>query len=78
MLVSTCGSAVFGIDAIAISVEVSVSAGKDYSIVGLPDAAVKESLSRIETAIKGIGMMMPRTKILVNLAPADIKNRNCL
>lgn len=73
MLISTRGSSVFGIDAIAISVEVSVSAGKDYSIVGLPDAAVKESLSRIETAIKSIGMMMPRTKILVNLAPADIK-----
>lgn len=73
MLVNTCGSAVFGIDAIPISVEVSVSAGKDYSIVGLPDAAVKESLSRIETAIKCIGLMMPRTKILVNLAPADIK-----
>lgn len=73
MLIQTCGASVFGIDAIPISVEVSVSAGKDYSIVGLPDTAVKESLSRIETAIKCIGLMMPRTKILVNLAPADIK-----
>lgn len=73
MLVKTFGSAVYGVEAITITVEVSVSAGQKYFIVGLPDNAVKESLQRIETAIKTNGYYMPRTKLVVNLAPADIK-----
>lgn len=73
MLVNTYGSSIYGLHAHLISVEVNVSAGKDYTIVGLPDSAVKESLARVESAIKAIGMMMPRTKVLINLAPADIR-----
>lgn len=74
MLVRTFGSAVYGVEAISISVEVNVDGmGSKYFIVGLPDNAVKESLQRVESAIKSIGLYMPRTKLVVNMAPADIK-----
>jgi magnesium chelatase family protein len=73
MLVKTFGSAVYGVEAITITVEVNVSDGQHYFIVGLPDNAVKESLQRIESAIKTNQYYMPRTKLVVNLAPADIK-----
>ncbi|MFI5134115.1 MAG: YifB family Mg chelatase-like AAA ATPase [Chitinophagales bacterium] len=74
MLVKTFGSAVYGVEAISITIEVNLMAtAKDPMIVGLPDNAVKESLQRVESTIKTNGFMMPRTKIVVNLAPADIK-----
>ncbi|MEO6328308.1 MAG: YifB family Mg chelatase-like AAA ATPase [Ginsengibacter sp.] len=73
MLVKTFGSAVYGVEAISITVEVNVSSGKFTSIVGLADNAVKESLERMESAIKTNGYHFPRTKVVVNLAPADIK-----
>jgi magnesium chelatase family protein len=73
MLVKTFGSAVYGVEAISITVEVNVSSGKFTSIVGLADNAVKESLERMESAIKANGYHFPRTKVVVNLAPADIK-----
>jgi magnesium chelatase family protein len=73
MLVKTFGSAVYGVEAITITVEVDVSAGQHYHIVGLPDNAVRESLQRTETAIKSNSYHMPRTRIVVNLAPADIR-----
>jgi magnesium chelatase family protein len=74
MLVKTYGSAVYGVEAITITVEVSVNnQGQNYYIVGLPDNAVKESLQRVESAIKSNHYFMPRTKLVVNLAPADIR-----
>ncbi len=73
MLVKTFGSAVYGVEAISITIEVNVSNGQNYFIVGLPDSSVKESLQRIESTIKTNGYHMPRTKVVVNLAPADIK-----
>lgn len=73
MLVKTFGSAVYGVDAITISIEVNVSSGKFVSIVGLADNAIKESVERMESAIKTNGYHMPRTKVVINLAPADIK-----
>src|ERR1700694_3411065 len=74
MLVKTFGSAVYGVEAITITVEVNwMSAGVNYLIVGLPDNAVKESLQRVESTIKSIRYQMPRTRIVVNLAPADIR-----
>lgn len=74
MLVKTYGSAVYGVEAITITIEVNVMPGNThYYIVGLPDNAVKESLQRVESAIKTIGYHMPRTKLVINLAPADIK-----
>jgi magnesium chelatase family protein len=74
MLVKTFGSAVYGVEAITITIEVNwLATGKDPLIVGLPDNAVKESLQRIESTFKTNGFQMPRTKVVVNLAPADIK-----
>ncbi|WP_423149745.1 YifB family Mg chelatase-like AAA ATPase [Rubrolithibacter danxiaensis] len=73
MLIKTYGSAVYGIEATPITIEVNISAGTKYFIVGLPDNAVKESLQRVESAIQNSGYRMPRQKIVVNLAPADIR-----
>lgn len=73
MLVKTKGSALHGIDAITITIEVNVSMGQGYCVVGLPDSAVKESLHRTESAIKSNGFHMPRTKVVINLSPADLR-----
>ncbi len=75
MLVKTFGSAVYGVEAISITIEVNWlnQSGKDMMIVGLPDNAVKESLQRIESTFKTNGYSVPRTKVVVNMAPADIK-----
>ena len=75
MLVKTFGSAVYGVEAITITVEVNLNnQGKpEPVIVGLPDIAVKESMQRVESAIKDNGFFMPRTRLIVNLAPADIR-----
>ncbi len=73
MLVKIKGSALLGIQAILITIEINVSMGQGYGIVGLPDSSIKESLDRTESAIKANGFHMPRTKILVNLSPADLK-----
>lgn len=73
MLIKTYGSAVHGVDAITITLEVNVGQGVSYFIVGLPDNAVKESRQRIEAAIKNNGFKMPHNKVIVNMAPADIK-----
>ncbi len=73
MLVKTFGSAVYGVEAITITVEVNVTEGLHTFVVGLADSAVKESIQRIESAIKSNGYYMPRTKLVVNLAPAGIR-----
>lgn len=73
MLAKTYGSAVYGVDAYTITIEVDVGQGTKFFMVGLPDSAVKESQQRVESAIKYFGYRMPRNKIVINLAPADIK-----
>lgn len=73
MLAKTYGSAVYGVDAYKITVEVNVGQGTKFFMVGLPDSAVKESEQRVESAIKYFGYRMPRQKVVVNLAPADIR-----
>lgn len=73
MLAKTFGSAVFGVNAITITVEINVTQGTGFYMVGLPDNAVKESEHRIESAFKTNGYHFPRKKTIVNLAPADIK-----
>lgn len=73
MLVKTFGSAVYGIEATTITIEVNISSGTHYYIVGLPDSAIKESTFRIESALQRANYRMPRQKIVVNMAPADIK-----
>jgi magnesium chelatase family protein len=69
----TFGSAVHGVDAKTITVEVNVTQGQRYFISGLPDTAVKESEHRVESAMKNLKYFMPRNKVVVNLAPADIR-----
>lgn len=74
MLIKTFGSAVYGVEATTITIEVNwMNTAKDPTIVGLPDNAVKESLQRVESTIKTNGFVMPRTRVVVNLAPANIK-----
>lgn len=73
MLVKTYGSAVCGVDALTITIEVNVTGGTKYFTIGMPDLAVKESMFRVANAIKASGYRMPKQKILVNLAPADIR-----
>jgi len=78
MLIKSFSASVHGVDARTIIVEVNaggtVAAGKlNYFLVGLPDNAVKEGQHRIETAIKSIGYQFPRLKLVINLAPADLR-----
>jgi magnesium chelatase family protein len=74
MLVKVFGSAVYGVEAMTITIEVDLAQGTTgYFIVGLPDNAVKESIERILSSIKNNGYERPRTKVVVNMAPADIK-----
>ena len=73
MLVKVYGSAVFGVEATTITVEVNVDSGIGYHLVGLPDSAVKESSFRIAAALKNVGRNLPGKKITVNMAPADLR-----
>ena len=73
MLVKTYGSAVYGVDAITITVEVNISQGIKFFLVGLPDNAVKESHQRIAAALKNNGYKIPGKEITINMAPADIR-----
>jgi magnesium chelatase family protein len=73
MLVKTFGSAVTGIDATLITVEVNVGTGVNFFLVGLPDSAVKESQQRIDAALKNNGFRIPGKSITINMAPADVR-----
>ena len=73
MLVKTFGCAIYGINAITVTVEVNIEQGINFFMVGLPDSAVKESHQRIEAALRYIGYRLPGKKIVINMAPADIK-----
>ena len=73
MLVKTFGSAVYGVDAVTITVEINICQGQHYFMVGLPDNAVKESWSRVESALRFNKYHMPRIRIIINLSPADIR-----
>lgn len=74
MLVKTYGSAVAGVDALTITIEVNTTGGlPSYAIVGLPDNAVRESRERVEAAIKNNKLEFPKGKITINMAPADVR-----
>jgi magnesium chelatase family protein len=73
MLVKIPAAALYGIYAYPVTVEVNLSPGLGYAIVGLPDSAVKESRERVETAIRNSGFAFPRGKIIINLSPADLR-----
>ncbi len=73
MLVKTFGSAVFGVSATTITIEVNLNSGINFILVGLPDNAVKESQKRIVAAVKNCGYNYPKMELTVNMAPADIR-----
>jgi magnesium chelatase family protein len=73
MLVKVFGSAVFGVEATTITVEVNIDKGVGYHLVGLPDSAIKESSYRIAAALKNNGYQLPVKKITINMAPADLR-----
>jgi magnesium chelatase family protein len=73
MLVRTFTSVVTGIDAVTVTIEVKVSRGIRFFLVGLPDVAVKESQQRIESALRTLGHKWPGKQVLINMAPADIR-----
>ncbi len=73
MLAKTYGSAIQGVNALLMTIEVDVGQGTGFAMVGLPDNAVKESQQRVESAIRSIDYFMPRKRTVVNLAPADVK-----
>lgn len=73
MLIRTFASAVMGIDAVTVTIEVNVSRGIRFFLVGLPDSAVKESQQRIESSLRSLGYRWPGKQVLINMAPADIR-----
>ncbi len=73
MLVKVYGSAVIGVEARTITVEVNIDKGIAYHLVGLPDSAIKESSYRISGALKNSGFKFPGKKITINMAPADLR-----
>lgn len=73
MVIKCYGSAVYGVNAFTVTIEVNVGQGAKFFMVGLPDNAVKESQQRVESAIKHLGYKMPRQRVVINLAPADVR-----
>lgn len=73
MLVKSFGAAVLGIDATIITVEVNISSGIKFFMVGLPDVAIKESHERILSAFNHKGYKFPRKQVIINMSPADIR-----
>lgn len=73
MLAKVCGAALQGIDAIRISIETLVEPGFSITLVGMPDKAVKESIQRVESAVNHSALEFPRRKILINMAPAEVR-----
>lgn len=73
MLIKTFGSAVYGVNATTITIEVNITDGVSFFLVGLPDNAVKESQHRIISALQTNGYRFPGKRIIVNMAPADIR-----
>lgn len=79
MLSITKSMALHGLTGFLIDVQVDISAGMpSWDIVGLPDISVKEAKERVRTAIKNSGYELPSRKIVVNLAPADIKKEGSI
>lgn len=73
MLTKVYGSAVFGVEATTITVEVNVDIGIGYHLVGLPDNAIKESNYRIAAALQNNGYKIPGKKLIINMSPADLR-----
>ena len=79
MLAKITGYVLTGLDGQGVDVEVDTNLGlPGFEIVGLPDAAVKESKERVRSAIKNSGKRFPAHKITVNLAPAELKKEGLI
>ncbi len=78
MLVRTYSSTVLGIDAVTITIEVNLSRGINFFLVGLPDSAVKESQQRIKAAFSNNELKFPGKEITINMAPADIRKEGSI
>lgn len=73
MLSKTFGGTVHGVNALLITIEVSISNGSKFFLVGLPDKAIQEARYRIASALKNSSFKMPHKNVVINMAPADIK-----
>ena len=73
MLVKVYAAAVQGVSAMIVTIEVNCSKGIQFFLVGLPDVAVRESHERIISALEVCGIKFPRTRIVINMSPADIR-----
>ena len=73
MLTKVFGSALFGVEATTITVEVNSDIGIGYHLVGLPDNAIKESNFRIAAALQNNGYKIPGKKLIINMSPADLR-----
>ena len=73
MLTHIHGAKCIGIDAVEVTVEIDIDRGIGIHLVGLADAAVKESLLRTTTALEALGFKIPGKRIVINLAPADLR-----
>ena len=76
MYVKLISAAIQGIGAIPVYVEVHVSRGIRFSLVGLPDNAVRESHERISSALQYCGMDIPRKQVVINMAPGDLRKKS--
>ncbi|MDE5889627.1 MAG: magnesium chelatase, partial [Bacteroidales bacterium] len=75
MIINTHSAKCIGIEAVPVTVEVDIRLGLGIHLVGLADAAVKESLLRTTTALQSLGFRIPGKKIVINLAPADMHKK---
>lgn len=73
MLAKTFGCSVFGINASLITIETHVGQGSKCHLVGLPDSTIKEAILRVESSMKQMGCFFPRRKVVINLAPANVR-----
>ncbi|MHA8076190.1 YifB family Mg chelatase-like AAA ATPase [Aquirufa sp. TARAVU-A1A] len=73
MLAKTFGCSVFGVNAALITIETHVGQGSKCHLVGLPDSTIKEAILRVESSMKQMGCFFPRRKVVINLAPANVR-----
>ena len=73
MLINPYSAASVGIEAVIVTVEVHATPGYDFTLVGLPDTAVKEGHERIDSAILVSGIHLPQRQYTINMSPADLK-----
>ncbi len=73
MLAKTYGCSLFGVQSALITIETHVGQGSKCHLVGLPDSTIKEAILRVESSMKQMGCFFPRRKVVINLAPANVR-----